>query len=323
MKTTIFSFLLLAGIILAGCSPRHPKIGLLVHSFDAPRWQNDERYFQEAVKQLDGIPIVRVADNDARKQLAQAKELISKGAMVLVVIPVDQATAYQIVNLAHKKEIRVIAYDRLINNCRLDYYVSTDNIRVGEIQAQYLTKIKPKGTYALLGGPPNDNNSRMLYIGQMNILQPMVELEEIKIGFRQFANAWTTEEGYRLAVASLDSTANKLDAIICGNDAMALGALKALKERGLLKKVAVAGQDADMANILEIQKGNQAVTVFKRIKTMATTAAEIAIHLAKGETIDPYHSTISNGERLVPSYLVDAIAVHEGNVEMTVIAEGN
>ncbi|MEI7522977.1 MAG: substrate-binding domain-containing protein [Mariniphaga sp.] len=323
MKTTIFSFLLLAGIVLAGCAPRHPKIGLLVHSFDAPRWQNDQRYFVEAVNQLDGIPMVRVADNDARRQLAQAKELISKGAMVLVVIPVDQATASQIVNLAHKKEIRVIAYDRLINNCRLDYYVSTDNVRVGEIQAQYLTKIKPKGNYALLGGPPNDNNSRMLYIGQMNILQPFVEREEIKIGFRQFANAWTPEEGYRLANASLDSSANKLDAIICANDAMALGAIKALKERGLLKQVAVAGQDADMANIKEIQLGNQAVTVFKRIKTMASTAAEIAMHLAKGETIDPYLSTISNGERLVPSYLVDAVAVNESNVEMTVIAEGN
>ena len=225
MKTTIFSLILLAGLILVGCAPKHPKIGLLLHSFDAPRWQNDQRYFVDAVKQMEGIPMVLVANNDAKKQLSQAKELIRKGAMVLVVIPVDQATAAEIVNLAHKKEIRVIAYDRLINNCRLDYYVSTDNVRVGEIQAQYLTKIKPKGNYALIGGPPNDNNSRMLYIGQMNILQPFVERDEIKISFRQFANAWTPEEGYRLAKACLDSTANKVDAIICANDAMAMGAI--------------------------------------------------------------------------------------------------
>ena len=323
MKTTIFSLLLLAGIFIAGCAPKHPKIGLLIHSFDAPRWQNDQRYFVEAVKQLEGIAMVKVADNDPKKQLAQAKELISKGAMVLVVIPVDQNTASQIVNLAHKKEIKVIAYDRLINNCRLDYYVSTDNVRVGEIQAQYLTKIKPLGNYALLGGPPNDNNSRMLYIGQLNILQPFVERDEIKIVFNQFANAWTTNEGYRLAIASLDANLNKVDAMICGNDAMAIGALKALKERGLLKRVVVAGQDADVQNVQEITKGNQAVTVFKRIKTMASTAAELAVHIAKDEAVEPYLSTISNGERLVPSYLVDAVAVHEGNVEMTVIAEGN
>jgi len=323
MKTTIFSLFLLAGLIFAGCTPRQPKIGLLIHGLETPRWQNDQKYFVAAVEQLGGVALVKIAENNADKQLAQAKELISKGAMVLVVIPVDQSSASKIIDLAHKKDIRVIAYDRLINNCRLDYYVSTDNVRVGEIQAQYLTKIRPTGNYALLGGPPNDNNSRMLYIGQMNILEPFVERGEIKIGFRQFANFWTPTEGYRLAIAALDSTKNKLDAIICGNDAMALGAIKALKERGLLGKVAVAGQDADMQNIQEITKGNQAVTVFKRIKTMASTAAELAVHIAKGEPIDPYLSTISNGERLVPSYLVDAVVVHEGNVEMTVIAEGN
>jgi ABC-type xylose transport system substrate-binding protein len=56
---------------------------------------------------------------------------------------------------------------------------------------------------------------------------------------------------------------------------------------------------------------------------MASTAAELAMHLAKGEPADIHISTISNGERLVPSYLVDAIAVNEGNIEMTVVAEGN
>jgi D-xylose transport system substrate-binding protein len=323
MRTTVFSLFLLVGLIFAGCTNKHPKIGLLVHSFETPRWQNDKKYFVDAVKQLGGIPLVKVANNNADKQFEQAKELINDGIMVLVVIPVDQSTAAKIVNLAHENEIRVIAYDRLINNCRLDYYVSTDNMRVGEIQADYISKVKPKGNYALLGGPPNDNNSRMIYLGQMNILQPMVERGVIKIAYRQFANSWTTAEGYRLTIASLDTTSNKLDAIICGNDAMAMGAIKALKERGLEGKVAVAGQDADVPNIQQIMKGNQSMTVLKRIKTMASTAAELAMHLAKGEPVDIHISTISNGDRLVPSYLVDAVAVNEGNIEMTVVAEGN
>ena len=323
MRTTIFSLFLLAGLIFAGCVNKHPKIGLLVHSFDIPRWQNDQKYFIEGVKLLKGIPLTRVAENNAEKQFEQAKELINEGASVLVVIPVDQMSAAKIVNLAHEKEIKVIAYDRLINNCRLDYYVSTDNVRVGEIQAEYLSKIKPTGNYALLGGPTSDNNSRMIYIGQMNILQPFVERGEINIAFRQFANFWTIDEGYRLAKASLDSTENKIEAMICGNDAMALGAIKALKERGLEGKVAVAGQDADAPNIQQIMRGNQSLTVFKRIRTMANTAAELAMHIAKKEQLDPHLSTISNGDRLVPSYLVDAVAVNEANIEMTVAAEGN
>jgi D-xylose transport system substrate-binding protein len=322
MRASIFSLFILAGIIFAGCIKKQPKIGLLVHSFETERWQNDQKYFVDAVKQLKGVPLVKVADNNADKQFEQAKELIKEGVKVLVVIPVDQMAAAIIVNLAHEYEIKVIAYDRLINNCRLDYYVSADNVRVGEIQAGYLSKIKPEGNFALLGGPLSDNNSRMIYIGQMNILQPFVERGEIKVAFQQFANFWSPEEGHRLALAALDSTANKLDAIICGNDAMAMGAIKALKERGLQGKVAVAGQDADKPNIEQIIKGNQTVTVLKRIKTMASTAAELAVHLAKGEPADPYLCTVSNGDRLVPSYLVDAVAVNEGNIEMTVVAEG-
>lgn len=323
MRTTIFSLFLLAGIIFAGCTNKNPKIGFLVHSFETPRWQNDQKYFVDAVKELGGVPMVMVADNNADKQLVQAKTLINDGAKVLVIIPVDQLAAARIVNLAHDKDIRVIAYDRLINNCRLDYYVSTDNIRVGEIQAEYLTKVRPKGNYALLGGPLSDNNSRMIYLGQINILEPFVERHEINIAYRQFANYWTTGEGYRLAKVVLDSTTNKLDAIICGNDAMAIGAIKALTERGLEGKIAVAGQDADKPNIQQIIKGNQVVTIYKRTKTMASTAAELAIHLARNEPVDPYISTISNGNRLVPSYLVDAIAVTEGNIEMTIPAEAN
>jgi len=323
MRTTIFSLFLLAGLIFAGCVNKHPKIGLLVHSFETPRWQNDQKYFVDAVKQLGGVTIVKVADNNANTQLEQARELINEGVQVLVIIPVNQSTSANIVEMAHINDIPVIAYDRLINNCRLDYYVSTDNIRVGEVQAEFISKIRPRGNYALIGGPPYDNNSRMLYVGQMNILQPFVERGEIKVAYRQFAKSWTADEGYRLAKTSLDSTSNKVDAIICGNDAMAMGAIKALKEKGLEGKVAIAGQDADLPNIQQIMKGNQSVTVLKRIKTMASTAAELAIHLAKKEPVSPYLSTISNGDRLVPSYLVDAVAVNEGNIEMTVAAEGN
>ncbi|MEI6677940.1 MAG: substrate-binding domain-containing protein [Mariniphaga sp.] len=323
MRIRFFMFLLLAGLIFAGCSDKHPKIGLLVHSFESQRWQNDQKYFVDAVQKMGGVPLVKIADNNAQKQLDQAKELIDEGVRVLVVIPVDQSTSAQIVRLAHQNKIKVIAYDRLINNCKLDYYVSTDNVRVGEIQAEYISRIKPKGNYALLGGPPTDNNSRMIYIGQMNILQPFVERHEINIAFRQFANYWTSNEGYRLAVTALDSTKNTYDAFICGNDAIAMGVIKALKERGMEGKVALAGQDADLANVQQIMKGNQSVTVLKRIKTMASTAADVAMHLAKGETVDPFISTVSNGDRLVPSYLVDAVAVNEGNIEMTVVAEGN
>ena len=71
MRATIFSFFLLAGFIFAGCTNKHPKIGFLVHSFETQRWKNDQKYFVDAVKQLGGVTMVEVADNNANKQLEQ------------------------------------------------------------------------------------------------------------------------------------------------------------------------------------------------------------------------------------------------------------
>lgn len=322
MKTKILILILLASSLLVGCFSGKPKIGFLVHSYDGPRWQNDKNYFVEAVDQLGGNAVVNVADNDAQKQIEQAQEMIYSGVAALVVIPVDQFAAGKIMDIAHKRNVKVIAYDRLINNCWLDYYVSTDNVHIGEIQAEYLTRLKPKGNYALIGGPNYDNNSRMIYIGQMNILQPLIETGDIKIVYNTFTDYWTEEEGYKHAVQMLDSTKGVVDAVIAGNDLIALGVLKALKEKGLEGKVALAGQDADLPNIQQIIKGNQTMTVYKPIKTMAFTAAELAMLLAKGEPLWQANATISNGDRLVPSYLVDAIAVNENNIQMTVVAEG-
>lgn len=322
MKMKIFIYLVLAGSIILSCTSEKPKIGLLVHSFDTPRWQSDQKYFTEAVTQLGGEVDVRVADNDEQKQIEQAKEMINSGIAVLVVIPVNQFSAGQIVDLAHKSNIKVIAYDRMINNCWLDYYVSSDNVRVGEIQAEYLTNLRPTGNYALIDGPTSDNNSRMIYLGQMNILQPLIEKGAIKLVYNVFSDFWTEAEGYRHTVNLLKSTNGKVDAIIAGNDVIALGVMRALNEDSMLGKVAIAGQDADLPNIQQIIKGNQTMTVYKPIRTMAFTVAELAMNLARNEPVRPSTATISNGNRLVPSYLVNAMAINESNIQMTVVAEG-
>ena len=318
MKFRIYTFILIVGLIFSGCLSRQPKIGFLIHGYDSPRWANDEKYFVDAVKKLKGIPLVKMAGNDQELQIRQAVELIHEGASVLVIIPVDLYGAGKIVELAHDNEIKVVAYDRMINNCPLDYYISADNLKIGELQAGYISKVKPHGNYALIGGAPFDNNSRMIYVGQMNILEPFIDKGDIKIAFMGFGKTWSSEEGYRLAIKSLDSTANKIDAMLCGNDAMALGAIKALEERNLEGKVAVSGQDADLPNIKEIIAGNQTMTVFKKIKTMATTAAELSMHIYKNEPTESRHILMDNGYRLVPSYLVDAVPVDKSNIEITV-----
>ncbi|MFW5755204.1 MAG: substrate-binding domain-containing protein [Tangfeifania sp.] len=313
----IFSFFL-----LAGCTKDEPvKVGLLLHALDKERWENDRDFFVEKVNELGGEVEVRVADNLSETQLEQANELLSEGVDVLVVVPVDQFAAAQIVVNAHEKDVSVISYDRLIKNCNLDYYVSTDNVEIGRLQAEYLTTIRPNGNYALIGGAVSDNNSQFLYLGQMNVLQPLVEKGDISIVYNSFTDNWGEDEGYEHTKKLLEKT-EEVDAIIAANDAIALGVTKALKEAGKEGEVLVAGMDADLNNLHEIVAGNQTCTIYKPYEKLASTAAELAMDLGSSGECERSSQTVSNGARLVPAVLHDAMVVNKENLKLTVISEG-
>lgn len=318
----LFSVFFLAIFLLGGCNKKEDvKVGFLMHALDKERWENDRDFFVKKVQELGGTVEVRVADNDAEKQLAQANELLANGVDVLVVIPVDQFAAAKIVENAHAKDAKVISYDRLIKNCPLDFYISTDNVEVGRMQAQYLTTIKPVGNYALIGGANNDNNSQFLYLGQMNVLQPLVERGDVKIVYNVFTDSWSEEEGYNHAKKLLEQT-TEVNAILAGNDAIAYGVIRALQEAGKEGDVLVAGMDADLKNLQEIVAGRQTCTIYKPIEKMASTAAELAMTLGRTGECEKTFQTISNGAKLVPAVFHEGMVVNRENLKLTVISEG-
>lgn len=324
MKTNTYSllFLFLATLIFTGCQPKHPKIGILIHSYDNERWIKDKDYLVENLTRMGAEVLLEVADNDQQKQIAQAQKMINDGAKVLIVVPIDQDAAGEIVEMAHEKDVKVIAYDRLINGCPLDYYVSTNSVNTGEIQAKYLLSLQPKGNYALIGGSSIDNNSLRLFLGQMNVLQPLMETGDIKLVYSEFGEGWTKEDGYRQAKIIMEKYSEGLTGIICGNDNQALGAMMALKEAGLEGKILLASQDAELENVRAIKNGLQTCTVLKPLKETALATAELAINLANNKTIKNQFTTESNGKVLVESILLNASIVNKDNIETSVIASG-
>ncbi|WP_244828328.1 substrate-binding domain-containing protein [Carboxylicivirga sediminis] len=316
----VFAICLLGVFILSSCEMK-PKVGFLMDSLEIERWNKDKALFEEKVKELGGIPYVEVADSDPDKQVEQAQKLIDEGVDVLVVVPVDLEKAGEIVKLAHKNYIPVISYDRLIKNCNLDYYISTDNINIGELQADYLTKIAPTGNYLLISGPTSDYNAYLLRLGWMNVLQPLVDKGDINIVLDEFSNFWLPDEAYRILSTYLKDK-NEVDAIICGNDALASGAITALKEHNKAGKVLLAGQDADIMAVRNIVAGNQTITIYKPIESLAFAAANAAIKISDGEAPSNMNITVNNGKRLVPAILLKASVVNSQNIRMTVIQEG-
>ncbi len=322
-KTALIISVLLAGIYIFSSCNQKPHIGLLVDNLQQERWTKDMTIFEEKVKELGGTCSISVADSDPDKQYKQAEEMIKNGVEVIVIIPSNLTEACDIVILAHKNHIPVISYDRLIKDCNLDYYISTDNIAIGELQADYLTKIKPVGKYGIIGGSKVDNNAYLLNIGQLNILQPLIEKGDVEIVFNQYTNSWSLHEGYEITNNYLNSDSfDGLDAIIAGNDALATGAISALKEHNMAGNVLVAGQDADIQAIRNIVGGNQTMTIYKPIESLAYAAADAAIKISKGIAPSNMDITVNNGKRLVPAILLKAQIVHKQNIDLTVISEG-
>ncbi len=318
----IISIVFLALFLGSGCSKNEEvKIGFLMHALDKERWENDRNFFIQKVEELGGTVEVRIADNDPDKQLSQANQLLSNGVDVMVIVPVDQFAAAQIVENAHAKDVKVISYDRLIKNCMLDFYVSTDNVEIGKLQAEYLTTLQPKGAYALIGGALNDNNSQFLYLGQMNVLQPLIERGDIKVVYNVFTERWEEEEGYN-HIKQLLQKNNELDAILAGNDAIAYGIIRALRETGKEGKVKVVGMDADLRNLHEIVSGYQTCTIYKPYEKLASTAASLAMTIAQTGECEKTFLTVSNGECLVPTVFHNGILVNKDNLKLTVISEG-
>lgn len=297
------------------------KIGLSMDDLRLERWQHDRDIFTQKANELGAEVLVQSANGDDQTQFSQAENLLSQGINVLVVIPHNGDAMAPIVGEAHKAGVKVLAYDRLITNSDVDYYISFDNVKVGELQAESIVKQVPKGNYFLMGGSPTDNNAKLFRKGQMNILQPLIDKGDIKVVGDQWAKDWLPEEALKIMENALTANKNKIDAVVASNDSTAGGAIQALAAQKLDGKVAISGQDADLAACQRIVEGKQTMTVYKPIKDLATKAAEVAVAMAKGEKIDA-NGKVNNGKIDVPSILLKPIAVDKTNIVDTVIKDG-
>lgn len=296
------------------------SVGLLLPGIQEARWVSERDVMAAEAERL-GVNLVSAsADLNADLQESQARNLIMQGVKALIVIPQDAVRAAAIVDAAHQAGIKVIAYDRLIKNSNLDYYLSFDNVKVGVAEAQGVLDVVSKGRFAYIGGSPTDNNATLVRQGSFQLLQPKIDSGDIKIVLDKQIDSWDPSLAYK-AMDEFLNKGGKLDAAVVANDGMAGGVIQALKEHGLAGKVPVSGQDAEIAALRNIIAGTQAVTVYKPVKNLAIEAVRMALALAKGDAVDAPMST-NNGQIEVPSRLLDVVAVTKANLEETVIKDG-
>ncbi|AIO30559.1 2-hydroxymuconic semialdehyde hydrolase [Burkholderia cenocepacia] len=302
---------------LAHASKDKPEIGFCIDDLRVERWSRDRDYFVAAATKLGAKVSVQSADSSEERQISQIENLISRGVDVIVIVPFNSKTLGNVVAEARKAGIKVVSYDRLILDADVDAYISFDNEKVGELQAQGVYDAKPKGNYFLLGGAPTDNNAKMLREGQMKVLKPAVDRGDIKIVGQQWVPEWSASTALRIVEDALTANNNKIDAIVASNDGTAGGAIQALATQHLAGKVPVSGQDADLAAVKRVIAGTQTMTVYKPLKLIASEAAKLAVDLAKG-TKPAFNAQYDNGRKKVDTVLLQPTLLTKRNVDIVV-----
>lgn len=303
-----------------------PLIGLSMDTLKEERWIGDRDKFVARAHELGADVLVQSANSDDTRQVGDVESLISSGVKALVIIPHNGAAMAGAVQRAHDAGIPVLAYDRLITDCNLDLYMTFDNVRVGELQAQFLVD-----RFASMGGgkrriiriygSKTDNNALLFKQGQDKVLEPLIANGTIEVVHEDWAQDWRPENAKRITNAAITIAGHNIDAILASNDGTAGGAIQALLEEGLAGKVLVTGQDADLAGCQRIVGGTQAMTIYKPLTQLATQAAEVAVKLATGKPIIA-RAELFNGKISVPTVLLDVVAVTKENMDSTVIADG-
>ena len=250
------------------------------------RYKKEQKYFTEKLNLLGGEALVLSAEYDESVQMQQAAELINKGIKVLVLNAVNQNTAGAIVRFAHKHKVKVIAYDRLISNCDLDYYLSFNSEKGGQLMAEYALKLKPEGNYLVIGGDKSDRNAIFVNKGQMQALDPYLKTGKVKLLYHIFIEKWSDKYAQFEITQFLRLSKDTPDVILAASGGISTGVINALREFNFNRKIIITGQDASLENCRNIVSGKQTMTIYKKSIELAYKAAELAIMLAKGDEIE-------------------------------------
>jgi D-xylose transport system substrate-binding protein len=333
----IFAVTAVAAVLAAACSTTKnessgsgssggdKKIALLLPETKTTRYEaQDKPLFEAKVKSVcpDCQILYSNADQKGDVQQNQADAALTNGAKVLVLDPVDSASAAAIAAKAKAKGVPVIAYDRLILNADIDYYISFDNVQVGKLQAQALVdELKGKGksgSIVMINGAPTDNNAKLFKQGAHSV----IDSSGFKIGKEYDTPDWSPDKAQtemEQAITALGKTG--FVGVYAANDGTGGGAIAALKGQGITPLPPVTGQDAELAAVQRVLSGEQFMTVYKAIKPQAEAAAQWAVDLASGKKSDAdamATTKVNNGTKDVPSIILTPVAVTKANAKETV-----
>ena len=322
-------------------------VGLSMPTKSLERWNRDGTYLKEQFEAAGYKVELTYSDNDAVKQNNDIANMIADGVKVLVVVAIDADSLSATLADAAEAGITVIAYDRLINNADIAYYVSFDNYTVGVLQAKYVIDaldLENAGdktfNIEFTAGDPADTNAGYFFNGAFDTLKPYIDAGTLKIPsgkttFEQVATPqWSTDtalENFQNTLASFYGDGTVLDIALCSNDSTAAGVAQAIvSDYAGENQPIVTGQDGDIGNLQNIVDGIQTMTVYKNVSDEAGVTLVLVDAILNGETpgaelCEKFSAdaafdteTYDNGLGVVPSYLLVPYSIDASNLDLLV-----
>jgi inositol transport system substrate-binding protein len=198
--------------------------------------------------------------NSAPKQTADVEAAVVQGLSGIVISPLDVNALAPAVQTAVENDVPVVTIDRRVAGVDgIIAHVGADNVKGGEAQGEWVMKTFPNGaTIINLQGQPGASPAIDRNKGLHNVLDKAKD--KYKFVAEQTAN-FQRDQGLSVTESLLAGRSDPPQVIVAANDDMALGALEAVKARGIADQVKIIGFDALPEALAAVRDGGLAGTV--------------------------------------------------------------
>ena len=286
---TIISVFLLAVIHFGSpASAKDLVIMTSLPSMEFPFFVHMQKQLDQEARRIGGIKIMAAdGQNRVPKQTADVESAIIQGVNGIIISPIDVNAMAPALQQAIDAGIPVVTVDRYVGGVPDIYaHVGADNVKGGEAQARLIMEMFPSGaTIVNLQGQPGASPAIDRNKGLHNILDGN---SKYKIISEQTAN-WSRDQGMSVTENILTGLSSPPDVINAANDDMALGAMEAVKARGL--NVKILGFDALPEAIAAVRDGSLMATVEQFPGGQSKTALNLLVNDLRSST-KPYNRVI-------------------------------
>ncbi|MBD3373496.1 substrate-binding domain-containing protein [candidate division KSB1 bacterium] len=302
--------LTLAGLlILSGCQKTKqsgpPKIAVVISTLNNPWFVVLGETASKRARELGYEVTLFDSQNDNAKETDHFENIIAAGFSAILFNPTDADGSISNVRRAKEADIPTFCMDREINsNDAAVAQILSDNysgcVKLGQY---FVDKVGEQGKYVELLGLVGDNNTWNRSKGFHSVVDSYPDLKMVAQQSADFDRNKAMEVMESILQAHPD-----IDAVFCGNDAMAMGAYQALVAAGKADQVMVFGFDGARDVIDAIRDKKIMATGMQFPKVMARTAAEMAHEYLNGRR--DFQQKIPVAVELVTQENVDAYTAY-------------